>query len=167
MTGSYKLAWSHALVADDPDGESAGRDKFPELATNADWRGMMKRARKEHLVDGQPMKQEDLAIAVGKIVRGVLDEPSQAAISKIEAGKVTTSRYVVPICTALSIPLPEHMANADDRDWIRIGRVLRARDAEQYKHFLALMENATKKLEPVPDDETPPKKRPRRGEARK
>lgn len=161
MPRSYKRAWPNSFVADvDP----------PELATNDDWRGIMKRARKAYLVEGAEMTQAQLAVEVGKRIRerwpaSTLETPSQVIISKIESGATRASKFVLPICDVLSIPSPEHLANEEDRDWIRLGRVLRGGDLDEYKHLVTMLEKLAKRAEGEPNekpeapaDDRPPQK---------
>ncbi len=111
----------------------------------------MKRARADH-----GLTQDELATAVGKRIKG--EAPSQALMSKIESGATESSEYVIPICEVLSIPLPEHFLNEDDRDWSRLGRVLRSKDVEQYRRWVSLLESIAgpDKDEPEPAEPTDP-----------
>lgn len=133
-TRSYKAAWSHDFVA------STEIPEWPELQTNEEWRGIMARARAAH----NDMSQAELARRVGAEMGE--DAPSQAAISKIEDGKVTSSRYIKAICVVLAIPLPQHFVDENDRAWSQLGHFLRARDPEAYKLELARLELQAKRL---------------------
>ena len=104
-----------------------GAGDLPELAFDEEWRGIMVRARKEH-----GLSQDGLAKLVGS---------SQPLISKIESGLVGSSELVRPICDALSIPEPNNFANEDDRAWVQLGRLLRARNPEQYRRATSLVES--------------------------
>lgn len=117
---------SHNFVTDDIENE-------PELATNDDWRSMMTRARKDH-----GLSQEDLAAEFGV---------SQAIISKLESGTTASSKLIRPICRRLSIPLPEHYVDEDERDWILLGRALRHRDIEAAKKWYDLIRSTVDDLE--------------------
>jgi transcriptional regulator with XRE-family HTH domain len=158
MPRSYKAACSHRFVADlDP----------PELATNEDWRGIMQRARKAYKVDGKAMTQDQLAERVGRRIRerwpnSTVETPSQALISKIESGDTKSSKVILAICDVLSIPAPEHTADEEDRSWIRLGRVIRGGDPDEFKHLLATLEKiaaqvSKEETEPGPQPEPQPK----------
>lgn len=111
-------------------------DDFPELATNAEWRGIMQRARKDH-----GYSQETFAKMLSV---------SQPLISKIESGETAASKLVIPICQMLSIPLPEHFVDEAERAWVQLGRLLRSRNPVQAKLALELVESMVKQLEPEP-----------------
>jgi transcriptional regulator with XRE-family HTH domain len=111
---SYKSLWSYNFVTDEGD--------LPELATNAEWRSLMTRARKTY-----GFTQQQLADKLGV---------SQAIISKIESGETGSSKLVMPICETLSIPEPVHLTDPDEREWMQLGRVLRARNPEQARAAL-------------------------------
>lgn len=132
--------WSYNFV---PSSE----DDLPELATNDEWRGIMMRARKAH-----GMTQTELANQLGV---------SQAIISKIESGETGASKLVQPICEVLSIPTPIHMTDPDERAWLQLGRVLRAKNPDQARAALRLVETMVKSLESElpPDDAQPTKQR--------
>lgn len=122
----------------------------------------MKRARKAH----ENMTQGELAAAVRRVLKS--DEPSQAMISKIESGASTSSKFVKPICQVLSIALPEHFADESDRAWVQLGRVLRARNLDQYRHWLAVIEQAASAdAAPIPTPEPEQPKREKRPTSRK
>jgi transcriptional regulator with XRE-family HTH domain len=108
---NYKAPWSHGFVTEEGD--------LPELATNDEWRGIMKRARMEH-----GLTQAELARKVGT---------SQVMISNLESGAATSSKYVLRICRELEIPVPEHFADDVDRAWAQLGRVLRAKGLDKQK----------------------------------
>lgn len=158
MPRSYNAACSHVFVADlDP----------PELATNEDWCGIMQRARKAHKIDGKEMTQAQLAERVGRRIRerwpqSSVETPSQVSISKIENGQHGSSRFILPICDVLAIPTPDHTADEEERDWIRIGRVMRHDDPDGYRHWKTTLEKlndraadqGAPRYEP---DRTPPK----------
>lgn len=146
ITESYKMACSHSFVDVEP----------PELATNEDWRGIMRRARKAYIVDGSEMTQAQLAERVGRRIRerwpkSSIETPSQVIISKIESGVTRSSKLVLAICDVLSIPNPEHLANEDDRDWIRLGRVLRSGDLDEYKHLVSMLEKLAERARAADD----------------
>lgn len=140
MQEGYKPLWSYNFV---PSSE----DDLPELATNDEWRGIMMRARKAH-----GMTQTELANQLGV---------SQAIISKIESGETGASKLVQPICEVLSIPTPIHMTDPDERAWLQLGRVLRAKNPDQARAALRLVETMVKSLESElpPDDAQPTKQR--------
>lgn len=103
-----------------------GLNADPELATNDEWRGIMRRARAT-----RGWSQAELAQRVGT---------SQNMISNIESGSVRASQFVMPICEQLGINPPMFYLDEDDRSWIQLGRVLRARDMEVFRRALALVE---------------------------
>lgn len=110
----------HAEPADKSEG-------YPELATNAHWRGVMQRARKE-----RGLKQEDLGLRVGV---------SQNVISRIESGIQAASSAVIPICNFLKIPPPIAMFDDElDQRWHEAGRRMRARNPEMFAAQVAAME---------------------------
>jgi transcriptional regulator with XRE-family HTH domain len=113
-------------------------EKGPELATNDDWRGIMVRARKSH-----SLSQQDVADRLGT---------SQAAISKIESGEIGSTSLVLPICALLSIPLPEHVADAEDRDWMHLSRVLRHRRPAIARDIFSLMERVAEEIKAETSD---------------
>lgn len=132
-TGSYNRLCSHRFV------EDLG-EEWPELSSNPDWRGIMIRARNDH-----GLSQTELGRRVGTLMG---TEPfSQAMISKIESGASTSSRLIKPICQVLSIPLPQHFVDEDDRAWSQLGHVLRRLDPDQYKLLLAQVEFAAERAE--------------------
>lgn len=110
----------------------------PELATNEEWRGIMVRARKEH-----GFSQESLGQKLGV---------SQALISKMESGEVGSSKLVMPICRLLGIPAPEHFVDEEEKNWVRLGRVLRHRNPEQAKVALQLVESMVRQYESELDE---------------
>lgn len=122
----YNPLWSYNFVpADDDD--------LPELATNAEWRGIMVRARKAY-----GMTQQQLADKF---------HVSQAIISKIESGETASSKLVLPICETLSIPQPVHMTDPDELHWMQLGRVLRAKAPDQARAALRLIETLAETLD--------------------
>jgi len=141
MPEDYKRVWSTVRVTDAAD------EKPPELATNDTWRGIMARARKDH-----DLSQQQLADKLGS---------TQAAVSKIESGEIRSSTLVIPICTLLQIPLPEYLANEEDRRWHQIGRALRHRSPEMAKRIAALCESLADAAELETGDMPPvPSKKP-------
>lgn len=103
----------------------ASEGDLPELATNEEWRGIMRRARLEPRDDyPKGMTQGELAKKVGT---------SQVMISNLESGAASSSKYVLPICNVLGIPLPEHFTDEVERAWAQLGRVIRAKGLEQQK----------------------------------
>lgn len=102
------------------------QEERPELATNDEWRSTMRRARATH-----GWTQVELARRVGT---------SQNVVSLIESGGVGSSQFVLPICRALGIPPPMFFEDEDDRAWIQLGRVLRARNMELFRRALAMVE---------------------------
>lgn len=104
------------VVSDDPD---------PEMATNEEWRGIMVRARKD-----QNFTQAELGIRVGT---------SQNIISLIEAGEVTSSRFVLPICRVLKIPAPVHFESEAAKSWVQLGSLLRHKNMQQFEAMLAVV----------------------------
>lgn len=124
ITGSSKPACSHRVV-----------DDLPELATNEVWRGIMRRAR-----DAHELTQGQLATAVGRWLNA--EAPSQVVISRIESGSIKASKLVVPICDILSIPRPEFLEHDDDRAWVQLGRLLRAKNVKNYDKWKSLLEDA-------------------------
>lgn len=161
MNLSYKTAWSHDFVTDiDP----------PELATNDEWRRTMRKARKDHKVDGKSMTQEDLADSVWKVMRQRWPEskhsaeaPSQAALSKVESGDVKKSVYVIAICTVLSIPQPSHYVDDDNRAWAEAGEYMRHKFPEEFARHLEMLEERMRsekaKEEAAATEDQPPVKR--------
>lgn len=138
MPEGYNPLWSHNFMVNEDD---------PELATNEEWRGIMVRARKAH-----GLSQDALA---GKL------RASQALISKIESGEVSSSSLVLPICRLLSIPLPEHFVDEFERSWVQLGRALRHRSPNQAKATLELIKSiveqagepgAEEKRDAIPDE---------------
>lgn len=93
---------------------------LPELATNETWRGIMRRARLTPREPDYPtgMTQKQLADLV---------DTSQVMISMIESGEVGSSKFILPICKALDIVVPEHFTDEVDRAWVELGRVIRAK----------------------------------------
>ena len=143
MPRSYKQACSHAFVPDEDP---------PELATNDEWRGIMRRARKAHLREGAAMTQAQLASEVGRRIRerwpsSTLEAPSQVAMSKIESGANKSSKFILPICDVLGIPQPSHLTDEDDLDWVRLGRKLRHGSLDEYKALMAMLERAADRLD--------------------
>lgn len=65
---------------------------------------------------------------------------SQNMISNIESGNVASSQFVMPICDALHISPPMFFESEEDRAWIQLGRVLRARDMDMFRRALSLVE---------------------------
>lgn len=114
-------AWFHAVV--DAPGSLLSN---PELATNEEWRSLMRRARHDH-----GLTQRELGSRVGT---------SQNMISLIESGEAGSSQFILPICEVLSIPPPTWWQDEDDRSWITIGRLLRARDMEVFRRALSMVE---------------------------
>lgn len=125
-------------------------DDLPKLATNDLWRGIMRRAR----TNDHKMTQGELAIAVGRVAKG--EPPSQALISKIESGAIESSEYVMPICEVLGIAPPEHFVSEDDRDWARLGRLLRSKGMSTYKKWVSLLEDVAGPDEPDVQTSTEP-----------
>jgi transcriptional regulator with XRE-family HTH domain len=127
----------------------------PELATNEEWRGIMKRARKEH-----QLSQEELAAKVGC---------SQVMIAKIESdATASSSKYILAICDELDIPPPQHFENEDMKAWAQLGRVLRAKNRKQYEIALKLVESMAQEAEqreagerrnPDPEPEQPTRRK--------
>jgi transcriptional regulator with XRE-family HTH domain len=111
---------------------SDSEEKGPELATNDEWRGIMARARKSH-----GLSQQETAERLGT---------SQAAISKIESGEIRSTTLVLPICALLSIPLPEHVADEEDRNWMNLSRVLRHHRPAMARDMLALIEKMVEEI---------------------
>jgi len=138
MPVSYNVAWSHNFVEDvDP----------PELATNDDWRRVMRKARKDYKIDGKSMTQDELCDAVWKVMRQrwpkskhSVDRPTQAALSKVESGETKKSVYVTAIVTVLSIPMPMHYADDDNRAWAEAGEYMRHKFPEEYARWLDMLE---------------------------
>lgn len=115
-----------------------------EIATNEEWRGVMKRARTSH-----KMSQEALAKLVGV---------SQAMINKIEKGGSGGSGAVLAICRVLSIPEPMTFASDDAKHWHELGHAARRlMTAEQYAAHLRMIETTVRQLEsvPAPDPDEP------------
>lgn len=117
-----------------------------EIATNEEWRGVMKRARKAH-----GMSQEALGKAVGV---------SQAMINKIEKGEAGGSGAVLAICRVLSIPEPMTFATEDAKHWHELGHAARRlMTPEQYEAYLRMLETTVKALESAPADDNPTDRR--------
>lgn len=117
-----------------------------EIATNEEWRGVMKRARQAH-----GLSQEALAKAVGV---------SQAMINKIERGESGGSGAVLAICRVLSIPEPMTFATEDAKHWHELGHAARRlMTPEQYEAYLRMLETTVKALESAPADDSPTNRR--------
>lgn len=122
-----------------------------EIATNEEWRGVMKRARTAH-----KLSQEALGKAVGV---------SQAMINKIENGGSGGSGAVLAICRVLSIPEPMTFASEDAKHWHELGHAARRlMTPEQYEAHLRMIEMTVKQLEgaPVESSDQPAPAAPRR-----
>jgi hypothetical protein len=113
--------------------DDTARDEFPELATNEEWRVAMRQAR-----DGRKMSQEELqsrAVAMAPdLLRG-----SQGVISRIESGKIQSSRLVVPICRILDIQLPSHYVDDQEREWVEMWRRYREKAPARAAAALAFL----------------------------
>jgi ribosome-binding protein aMBF1 (putative translation factor) len=111
--------------------------EYPELATTEYWRRLMRRARQD-----ADLSQGELATRIGI---------SQAMLSRIESGDVKQSRAVVPIASALGIPLPQ-FATGDELDlrWQQAGGVLKRRDHAMFVQHLELVESLVAKLSQKP-----------------
>ncbi len=95
---SYNSAWSHRSVAYEGD--------LPEIATNPDWRRIMKAARSDH-----KFSQKEL---------GRLVNTSQVVISQIESGEIGSSKFIKPICHELGIPTPDHMEDPESQTIVKV-----------------------------------------------
>lgn len=130
---------SHGVVADDP-----------ELATNEEWRASMLSARKD-----KGWTQEELGRKVGT---------SQNIISLIESGGVEGSQFVLPICKALRISPPMFFEEEWQKNWYRLGRLLREQDlgdAEAAQKMVeALLRRGSAHSTNSPDDKTPTRELP-------
>lgn len=80
---------------------------------------------------------------------------SQNMISNIESGGVTSSKFVLPICRALSIPPPMFFESEDQKSWSQLGHVLRGKSMKKFKLAMALVESMV-------DDEEPESRRSER-----
>lgn len=119
-----------------------------EIATNEEWRGVMKRARIAH-----KLSQEALGKHVGL---------SQAMINKIENGDSGGSSSILAICRVLSIPAPMNFADEREKLWHDLGHAARRLMApEQYEAHLRLFETTVRQLEAAqpPADEPAPGRR--------
>jgi transcriptional regulator with XRE-family HTH domain len=134
MQEGYNPLWSYNFVP-------SVDDDLPELATNEDWRGIMVRARKAY-----GWSQSHLADQL---------KVSQAIISKIESGETSASKLIQPICQLLSIPQPLHLTDPDERAWMQLGRVLRAKNPDQARAALQLVETMVKALDGAESAEIP------------
>lgn len=151
ITGSYKALWSYNFVA--PQDE-----EMPELATNDEWRGIMRRAREEARPNyPKGMTQSELAGKVGT---------SQVMISKIESGEAESSKFVLRICRVLSIPAPAHFIDEKQKLWSQLGHVVRFHDEAQFETLLKLVESMAKKVEEAdrsaetaPDEDRPERRK--------
>jgi transcriptional regulator with XRE-family HTH domain len=120
-----------------------------EIATNEEWRGVMKRARTAH-----KMSQAALAAAVGV---------SQAMINKIEKGESGGSGAVLSICRVLAIPAPMNFADEDTKHWHELGHAARRlMTPEQYGALEKLIESSVRQLEPPPAGADAPASRTRK-----
>lgn len=133
---TYVRPWSSAVVSGDP---------APELATNEEWRGIMIRRRKE-----LGLTQEELGRRVGT---------SQNMISLIEAGKVESSQYVLPICKELTIPPPTFYESDDQREWSQVGHLLRHKNMKQFRRMLDVVKGMVEEEAAVNDETVPPPNR--------
>jgi putative transcriptional regulator len=98
----------------------------PEIPTNAEWRALMRAARKrKKLSQG----------ALGRLV-GV----SQAQISDIETGQSLASSVILAICRELDIDPPVVTENQLQRRWIEAGRVLAVRSPTAFRRQLEFVE---------------------------
>lgn len=111
-------------------------DPHPELATNAEWREEMKRAR-----TAAKLTQVELGRRVGT---------SQAMISDLESGNVEASQFVLPICRELEIHPPTWMEDEAERAWLRLGRDLRTRDEALFRRALSMVESMAVRPRPAP-----------------
>lgn len=89
----------------------------------------MVRARKAY--QGEGLTQKELGARVGT---------SQNVISLIEAGEVTSSTFILPICDVLGIPPPMLYENEDQQLWSQLGRVLRHKSMRKFRRAMALVE---------------------------
>lgn len=105
---------------------TVGLNDQPEIATNEDWRSLMRRTRQ-----GLGLTQSELGSTV---------HTSQNMISNIESGQVGSSTFIMPICRTLRIPPPSWYEDEDDRAWAETGRILRARDMEVFRRALSMVE---------------------------
>ena len=103
-----------------------GADPYPEIATNDEWRGIMRRRRKD-----LKLTQAELGGRVGT---------SQNIVSMIESGEVSSSKFIVPICRFLKIPVPQNFDSDEQKVWSELGHVLRNKNMKQYRRALALIE---------------------------
>lgn len=99
----------------------------PEIATNAEWRATMVRARK-----AKHLSQKQLGARVGT---------SQNIISLIESGEVGSSSYILKICKVLGIAPPQFHGDEDQKHWARLGYLLRTKNRNQFRRALQLVES--------------------------
>lgn len=112
-----------------------------DMPTSEYWRGVMIRARKARLTQGE------LGDAVGC---------SQNTISDLESGKQAASKFVPAICVALGIPLPMFFAKDEyDERWLEAGRFLRSRNMRRFLQYLAIFEEEAG-IEPASEDQADP-----------
>jgi transcriptional regulator with XRE-family HTH domain len=113
-------------------------EEAPELHTTEYWRGMMRRARQ-----GKGLSQEGLAAAMAKRF-----QISQAMLSRIESGDVSSSKAIVFICDELGIPLPQFVTGDElDLRWQEAGMVLRRRSPNFFEQQLKVVETLIDELD--------------------
>lgn len=71
---------------------------------------------------------------------------SQALVSQIESGKITSSKLVRPICEVLSIPEPMHFTDERMKRWWLAGHLMRGAKMEVFESQLESMEAILKAL---------------------
>jgi transcriptional regulator with XRE-family HTH domain len=121
--------WSPGVVSADPS---------PELSTTDEWRLLMAAGRRD-----RKWTQEELG---EKIARHSKLPASQALISQIESGKITSSKLVRPICEVLSIPEPMHFTDERMKRWWLAGHLMRGAKMEVFESQLESMEAILKAL---------------------
>lgn len=118
ITESYNALCFHNFVNSEPE-------KEPELPTNVHWRELMAATRKK-----AGLSQEELGRRV---------DATQVSISKIESGETASSTYIRPICRELSIPLPEHFVDEEQRRFWSELSIVQRNNPDQYRAVLDLV----------------------------
>jgi transcriptional regulator with XRE-family HTH domain len=137
-----------------------GADPFPELVTNDEWRMLAVSARKE-----RKWTQEELAKRITAHTRMTAPQltATQAAVSQLESGAISSSRLVRPISELLAIPEPMNFRDELDKEWWLAGHQLRDGDMEVFKLQLQLAKQMAKSIlgrDIKPENDQPEDKKP-------
>jgi transcriptional regulator with XRE-family HTH domain len=94
------------------------------------------------------LKQEDVATQVERIttLAGQHLSATQALISQIESGKITSSRLIRPMCELLQIPEPMHFTDELMKAWWTAGHLLRGKNMALFRSQLDAMQSTLKAL---------------------